>query len=76
MLGLIIGFLNVTAKETNQFLLVSAVLVIISFFGLSTLGLVSIVGEYLEQALRALIVFIVPAVVVVALKTIYAIEKS
>ncbi|MDP7141126.1 MAG: hypothetical protein QF362_04065 [Candidatus Woesearchaeota archaeon] len=75
--GLTVGFLNVTGKETKEFLVVSTVLVIIAGLGgaSSSLAGVEIVGPYLSGVFLQVLAFIVPAVVVVALKDIWNLTK-
>ena len=69
VLGLIIGLLNIIAKETKDFLIAGAVLVIVSALGGSTyFGLI----PYAEPILRALVILFVPATIVVALKAIFS----
>ncbi len=72
LLGLIVGLLNVTAKETRDYLLSAVVLVIVAGFGVQQLGSVSVVGPYLAGILAAIMSFVIPATVVVALKEIYS----
>ena len=50
ILGLIVGFLNVAGKETQEFLLVSVILVLLSYAGGAgtTLGGIMYVGAYLQ----------------------------
>ena len=74
ILGLIVGFLNVTGKETKEFLLVAAVLVIATSMGgaSATLGGVQYIGEYLSGIFTQVLAFVVPATIVVALKDIWA----
>ncbi len=73
VLGLIVGFLNVTGKETKELLLVAAVLVIAANMGgaSTTLGGVQYIGEYLSGIFTQVLAFVVPATVVVALKDIW-----
>jgi len=70
--GLIVGFLNVTHKESSKFLLAAISLVILSALGAGVMGQVTIIGPYLLGILNAILMFVVPATVIVALKTIYA----
>lgn len=72
ILGLIVGFLNVTGKETKEFLLVATVLIITAFAGgaATTIGAVEIIGQYLQGIFTQILAFVVPATVVVALKDI------
>ncbi|MFH1174665.1 MAG: hypothetical protein V1725_06020 [archaeon] len=73
VLGLFVGFLNVTGKESNNFLMAAAVLVIVATFGGSVLGSVT---DVLQQMLNAIIVFVVPAAIVVSLKAIYSLASD
>ncbi len=77
ILGLIVGLLNVTGKETKEFLLVAAVLIIAASMGgaATTLGGVQYIGKYLNTIFTQMLVFIVPAVIVVALKDIWNLEE-
>lgn len=74
LLGLIVGFLNVTGKETREFLIVAVILVIASYAGGATesLSTVMYIGPYLSGIFAAIMAFVVPATVVVGLKEIYA----
>ena len=78
VLGLVVGFLNVTGKETKEFLLVATVLIIASALGEagSTLGGVDTIGPYLRGILGNVIAFVVPATVVVALKDIWSLGQN
>tara|TARA_Y100000310_G_C20686257_1_gene819223 strand:+ start:1617 stop:1967 length:351 start_codon:yes stop_codon:yes gene_type:complete len=77
VLGLIVGFINVTGKETKEFLLVSAVLIIAAGLGgvSTTLGSVEVVGPYLSGIFTQILAFVVPATVVVALKDIWGLGQ-
>jgi hypothetical protein len=76
VLGLVVGFLNVTDKEMQTFLLSTVALVIVTSFGGQVLGSVATIGAVLQRTLNAIIVFVVPATIVVALKAVYAISKD
>tara|TARA_B100000315_G_C14370072_1_gene492544 strand:+ start:449 stop:799 length:351 start_codon:yes stop_codon:yes gene_type:complete len=78
VLGLVVGFLNVTGKETKEFLMVSTVLIIASALGEagSTLGGVDMIGPYLSGILGNVVTFVVPATVVVALKDIWNLGQN
>ncbi len=76
VLGLIVGFLNVTARETNQFLIATAVLVIVAGLGSGFLGAIQYVGQYLVRILVELITFVVPATIVVAIKAVYSLAED
>jgi len=76
--GLIVGFMNVGAKEVKDFLLVSAVLVIVAGFGgaNAALGSVMYIGSFLSGILTQLLAFVVPATVVVSLKAVLELAKK
>ena len=76
VLGLIVGFLNVTGRETTPFLLAALSLVLVAKFGGDVLGMVSGIGIYLQSMLTALMTFVVPATIIVALKAIYALAHD
>ncbi|MDA1197014.1 MAG: hypothetical protein O2779_03565 [Nanoarchaeota archaeon] len=78
ILGLIVGFLNVTGKETKEFLMVATVLIIAAALGgaSSTLGGVSYIGAYLSGIFSQILAFVVPATVVVALKDIWNLGQN
>jgi len=73
LLGLIVGFLNVSVKETTDFL-VAAVALIMA--GTANISAIPMVGEILQGALANITVFVAPAAIVVALKDIYALAKG
>lgn len=75
LLGTIVGLLNVTTKETNAFLLASVALVLVSGFGITVYSDVLWVGPYLQAILVAILAFVVPATIVVALKAIFSLAE-
>ena len=76
LLGLLVGFLNVTADETTPFLLAVVALVVVNTFGGNILQGVEVVGPNLQAFLNAVVVFVVPATLVVALRAIYSLAKN
>lgn len=78
VLGLIAGFLNVTGKETKEFMMVATVLIIAAFAGGAegTLGGVQFVGQYLQGIFHSVLAFVVPATVVVGLKDVWALGQN
>ena len=75
LLGTIVGLLNVTTKETNSFLLAAVVLVLVSGFGITVYSDVLRIGPYLQAMLVAILEFVVPATIVVALKAIFSLAE-
>ncbi|MDP4039891.1 MAG: hypothetical protein Q8P57_04925 [Candidatus Pacearchaeota archaeon] len=83
VLGLIVGFVNVSSKDVNTFLFAAVSLVIVSFAGLEGLqGLKDAeiigldVGDLVSSTLGALLVLLVPATIVVAIKSLFSISQS
>ena len=76
LLGVIVGLLNITQKESNSFLLASVALVLVSGLGITVFQDVVSVGGYLVAMLTRILVFVVPATIVVALKAIFSLAKS
>ena len=80
ILGLIVGFF-VGEKDVETFLLASVSLVIVSYAGIQGLVLSAAIsgidiGQILSSVLGALLVLLVPATVVVAIKTVFSIAQS
>lgn len=73
VLGAIVGLLNVTVKETTQFLVASIALMLA---GIVNIGLIPVVGEYIRNILTNIVVFVVPAAIIVGFKTIYTLAKE
>ena len=78
ILGLIVGFMNVTGKDSQTFLIAGAVLVIVSRFGMEGVS-GSLIGFQIADAVKtifgALLVLFAPATIVVALKTVFGIAR-
>lgn len=71
-LGLLVGLLNVTSKEATAFLLAGVSLLLATSFGSDALSAIAV----LPNVLNAVLVLVVPAVVVVALREVFGIAKS
>jgi len=78
ILGIIVGFMNVTSKDSQTFLIAGAVLVIVSKMGMESVtgSLIGIgVGNVVTSVFGALLALFVPATIIVALKTVFGIAK-
>ncbi|MFC1801371.1 hypothetical protein ACFLZB_02815 [Nanoarchaeota archaeon] len=73
VLGLIVGLLNITAKETTPFLVACIALMLA---GIVNLEIIPYVGIFLRAILTNIVVFVVPAAIIVGLKTIYSLAQS
>lgn len=79
VLGLIVGFMNITEKETKDFLFVTAVLVVVSYCSGATwqsLSNVPVVGDMISNILRNIMTFIMPATIVVGMKAMLSLAKD
>ncbi len=78
ILGLIIGFVSIPAKDSQTFLWAGAILVVVSRFGMESVtgSLIGIgIGDAVASVFGALLALFVPATIVVALKTVFSIAK-
>lgn len=79
LIGLIVGMkINVSGKDSQTFLVASAVLVIVSKFGVESVtgSLIGIgVGALVTSVFGALLVLFVPATIVFALKTVFSLTN-
>lgn len=75
--GLVVGFLNVSGKETKEFLTVGAILAVVLFVSGSAadVGSVLYIGDYLAGVIQYAMAFIVPAIIVAGLKEIYSLGQ-
>ena len=71
--GLVVGLLNITAGEVHEFLTASIALLLV---GAAGLGAVALVGATVESILKNLVVFVGPAALVVALKSVWTLAKA
>lgn len=76
ILGIIVGFLNIQAKEVQAFLVAGISLVIISAFGADQISTLPVVGEVMGRIYKALLSFAGPATIIVALKSIFGMAKD
>lgn len=76
VLGLIVGFINVTDHEVKDYLVTTVILVLVSTLGISVLQTVMYIGPYLASVLQGIVTFVIPATIVVALKEIFSLAKN
>ncbi len=67
VLGILVGFINIGAKETHGFLLATVALLVAGAAGLQVLP---VVGGYVQAILQNIVSFVAPASVIVALKAV------
>jgi len=71
VLGLIVGFINISHKEATNFLISAIALLAVGTAGLEILPMV---GTYIGGVLTKIVAFVAPAAVIVALKAVYDFE--
>lgn len=76
VLGIIIGLLNVSEKETSPFLMASVSLVIVSYMTGAGFSSVPVIGVQLQMILQNVMTLVTPAVIIVAIKQIYNVAKE
>ncbi len=80
ILGLVVGFVNVSPGDVNKFLLAAVSLVIVSFAGASGIKGIEFlniaIGNIVSSTLGALLVMLVPATIVVAIKSLFSISQN
>ena len=72
VLGLVVGFLNVTAEETQSFLLAAIGLMLAA----TSIQVIPYIGDILTQIVSNIILFIAPAVLVVAVVSLFHTAKD
>ncbi len=78
VLGLVVGFLNIGAKEVNDFLLASIALVsVVALANLAALNTaLPLIGTVLQSIVQNVAAFVAPAALIVALKAIYSMGRT
>ena len=77
-IGLIVGFMNTSDRDSMTFLIASLSLVIVGSLGMEPLKYIALdnyVVTSLRNVLGSLLVLFVPATIVVALKTVFSMAK-
>ncbi len=75
ILGLVIGFLNITEKEMTPFL-VAAVALVVTGTASNSLTVIPAIGTSLEAIVRNIAVLVTPAALIVSLKAVYALARD
>lgn len=73
VLGLLIGFLNISARETTKFLIAGIALLVVGSGGVQSLPWV---GGYMDAILWNITQFVAPAVLIVALKAVVEMARG
>ena len=73
-LGLIVGFMNITTKESTPFLIATIAVLVAGGSGLDVIGYG--IGPMLVNVLQKIVIFVAPAAIIVALKQIYTLAQD
>lgn len=79
LLGIVIGAtIKVEGRDTQTFLITSAILVVVSKFGMESVtgSLIGIgIGDTVVSTFSALLALFVPATIIVAVKTVFSLQR-
>lgn len=73
VLGLLIGFLNISAKETTKFMVAGIALLLVGGGGVQSLPWI---GGYMDAILWNISQFVAPAILIVALKAVFSMARG
>ena len=73
LLGIIVGLLNITAKEINSFLIAAVTLIVASATSAQT---IASIWYPLIRILGNIVIFVAPAAIIVSLKAVYALAEK
>ena len=76
ILGLIVGFMNVSDKESHDFLVATIALMVIGVAGLQALSVFGSLYTWIQTVLASFVSFVAAASVVVALKVLTSLAKE
>ena len=77
VLGLIVGFTNITAKESTPFLIAAIALLVASVAGLGHINvLIPYLGTILEEIVKAVLIMVAPAALIVGVKAFYELASK
>lgn len=73
VLGLIVGFLNIGAKEVNDFLLAAIALILVGTIAQLTSidTIIPLLGSVIQAMVNNIAAFVAPAALIVSIKAIY-----
>jgi hypothetical protein len=75
LLGLVIGLLNISAKEVNAFLMAGTILALISFLGVEV-GVFEGQAPVIANILKGILTLFVPATIIVAIKSVFSLARG
>ena len=76
ILGLIVGFLNITDKEATSFLIAVIALIVVGVAGLQALSVLGTLYTWIQTVLTSFVIFVAASAVVVALKELFVMGQG
>jgi uncharacterized membrane protein len=76
LLGLVVGFLNISEKDSNKFLVANITLLTGGIASMSALSMLGVLSTYLVRILANFVAFVSAAALVVAIKAIFETSKK
>jgi len=76
VMGLIVGFLNISGKDSNKFLLGAIALLTGGIASINAVAMLGITITYLNTVLASFVAFVSAAALVVAIKAIFETGKN
>jgi uncharacterized membrane protein len=74
--GIVVGFFNITPEEAKDYVVYVTALVIVTTLSQGSLSSIQYVGTYLEAILSSILAFIVPSVIIVAVRSIVHLARD
>ncbi|KKR29991.1 MAG: hypothetical protein UT61_C0016G0002 [Candidatus Woesebacteria bacterium GW2011_GWA1_39_8] len=76
ILGLIVGFLNVSEKEATNYLVAVIALIVVGIAGLQALSVLGSLYTWVQTVLTSFMTFVAASAVVVAIKVLFETSKE
>lgn len=76
LLGLVVGFLNISEKDSSKFLIANIALLTGGIASMGALSMLGVVSTYLTAILGSFVAFVAAAALVVAIKVIVETSKN
>jgi len=74
--GIVVGFFNIHRDEAKDYVVLVTALVIVTSLSENILSGVQVIGPTLESVLSSILAFVLPSVVIVAVRAILNLERS
>lgn len=74
VLGLVVGFMNITEKEVHGFLVAAIALLLVGT--VTRVDSLPVIGLELQAALRNIVLFVSPSALVVAIREVFILASS